>query len=220
MFGPGKMRWWIWTSALVCALVAGVLPRAAAGSPVEQRPEAVAGRSLSRFVIADFDGDAKPDFATVEAEQFHVSVTDYSIRLRLSQGLESAIGLTARSGGLQLFSRDVNGDDKLDLVVRTALDSNLVAVLINDGYGNFTLAKPELFPGLAKEPEFYFQAEAIRSIERLVLLPMRNALGEELEGAPAERVNIVREPLWTEENPELCDFSYQYDFGRAPPEMQ
>jgi hypothetical protein len=204
--------------AMVCVLVSGGLPRATAASQAEQRPFADAERSFSRFVIADFDGDAKPDFATVEADQFHIRVTDYSIHLRLSRGSESAIGLTARSGGLQLFSRDVNGDDHLDLVVRTTLDSNLVAVLINDGHGNFTLARPELFPGLEKEPEFYLRAETVRSIEPLLLLPLRNALGEELEVALAERVNVAREPLRTEEKPDFCDFSYQYDFGRAPPQ--
>ena len=86
--------------------------------------------------------------------QSHLHLTDYSIRLRLSRGFESAIGITAPSGGLQLSSRDVNGDNILDVVVRTALDSNLVAVLINDGNGNFSLAKPELFPDCRMKQPF------------------------------------------------------------------
>ncbi len=220
MFDTAQLRRWVRAVALVCVLAGSGMPMAKAAARPQQRPWTDAEQSLSRFVIADFDGDAKPDFATVQADQFHVRVTDYSIHVRLSRGLESSIGLTALSGGLQLSSRDVNGDDKLDVVVRTALDSSLVAVLINDGQGNFTLAKPELFPGLEKEAEFYFRAETVRPIERLLLLPMRSVLGEELEGGPAERVNIAREPFGTEEKPDFCDFSYQSDFGRAPPECR
>ena len=101
----------------------------------------------SYFAIADFDGDRKPDFATVEVQNGNSgSVTQYSIRFHLTAGASQSFGVSAPAGGLQIVARDVNGDDALDLLVSTAWLHKQVAVLLNDGHGNFTLAKPEAFP--------------------------------------------------------------------------
>jgi len=105
----------------------------------------------SRFAIADFDGDRKPDLATVQIERDAVMGTRYSIRLQLSAGGESAIGITGPLGGLQLVPRDVNGDDAMDLIVTTASDSRFVVVLLNDGHGKFTQARAGDFPGIEKD---------------------------------------------------------------------
>ena len=104
-----------------------------------------------RFAIADFDGDQKPDLATVQVERDAASGTRYSIRLQLSASEESAIGITGPQGGLELVARDVNGDDAMDLGVTTAMDSHFVAVLLNDGHGKFTLAKPGAFPSIESD---------------------------------------------------------------------
>ena len=104
-----------------------------------------------RFAIADFDGDQKPDLATVQVDQDEVIGTRYSIRLQLSAGVESAIGITGPRGGLELVARDVNGDNAADLIVTTANDSHFVAVLLNDGHGKFTLAKPGAFPSIEND---------------------------------------------------------------------
>src|SRR5208337_2491052 len=95
-----------------------------------------AGGFAPGFAIADFDGDQKPDLATVQVERDAAGGTRYSIRLQLSAGEESAIGITGPQGGLELVARDVNGDDVSDLVVTTAMGSHFVAVLINTDTGN------------------------------------------------------------------------------------
>ncbi len=100
------------------------------------------------FAIADFDGDRKPDVATVQIVREAALDSFYSIRLQLSTGEESAIGITGPQGGLELVARDVNGDDVIDLVVTTAMGSRFVAVLINDGHGKFTPAEPGAFPNI------------------------------------------------------------------------
>jgi hypothetical protein len=112
-----------------------------------------AGGFSPRFAIADFDGDQKPDLATVQFVREAALDSFYSIRLQLSAGEVSAIGIAGPQGGLELAARDVNGDDLIDLVVTTAMDSHLVAVLLNDGHGKFTLAKPGAFPSVESDNE-------------------------------------------------------------------
>ncbi|HEY2120879.1 MAG TPA: VCBS repeat-containing protein [Candidatus Acidoferrum sp.] len=204
---------------VVCLLFAASSIAVGASFP-GSAPFGEGGRALGHFVIADFDGDQKPDFATVTVDQSHIEVTEYSIHLQLSHCLESSIGLTARSGGLELFSRDVNGDDVLDVVVRTALDSNLVAVLINDGRGNFTLAKPELFPALENEPRSYFGSESHRLAERILLLPSRSSIGDHANAELAGQMKTVAEPFRTEEEQEFRNLFCHSKFGRSPPEVQ
>jgi hypothetical protein len=111
-----------------------------------------------RFAIADFDGDRKPDLATVQVVREAALGSFYSIRLQLSAGEESAIGIAGPQGGLELVARDVNGDDVMDLVVTTALDSRFVAILINDGHGKFTLAKPGAFPSIENDEGIHLVA--------------------------------------------------------------
>jgi hypothetical protein len=53
----------------------------------------------------------------------------------------------APTGGLQLTSRDVNGDHFVDVVVTTAWTNQPIAVLLNDGRGNFSPSNPAAFPG-------------------------------------------------------------------------
>jgi hypothetical protein len=105
-------------------------------------------RLTSRFAIADFDGDSYPDLATVEMGQIGPSRARYWIGFQLSTGAQQPIGVDAPVGGLDIISRDVNGDQRLDLIVTTSWLDQPVAVLLNDGHGNFTLTDPGAFPAL------------------------------------------------------------------------
>ena len=202
--------------AVGCLLIAGTSLVARASEP-QGSSFGSQGQSLGHFVIADFDGDQKPDFATVDIDQTFIHLTNYSIHLQLSQGLESEIGLTAPSGGLQLIPRDVNGDDSLDLVVRTVFDSNLVAVLLNDGHGRFTLAKPELFPSAQNEPSSRFGPEVQHRVERALLPPSRNSFGDRVKFELSGRVRTIAEPFQVEKELWFRDFFGHSESGRAPP---
>src|SRR5271168_4520287 len=95
------------------------------------------------FAIADFDGDALPDFATVQPGPMLASRTSYWIHFSFSLGNQRSFEVSAPPGGLQIASRDVNGDTFLDLIISTRIANEPVAVLLNDGRGNFHLAKRE-----------------------------------------------------------------------------
>jgi len=117
----------------------------AASTSTKPSPVSSAGFN-SNFAIADFDGDRKPDLATVEIQKGNSSSnTQYSIRLQLTAGGVQVFGVSAPAGGLQIVARDVNGDDALDVLVSTAWQHKQVAVLLNDGHGKFTLADPGAF---------------------------------------------------------------------------
>src|SRR5216683_1520687 len=130
--------------ALLC--FAGSAAPAHAASAGPQSLPSPPPQVTSQFAIADFDGDRRPDLATVQVGQGSSWDTQYWVAFQLSGGSRQTLGITAPTGGLQITSRDVNGDDFLDVVVTTAWTNRPVAVLLNDGQGNFRASSPSAFP--------------------------------------------------------------------------
>ena len=162
----------------LCCAVAGLHPVA----PVaQQKVEATSGLNhwATPFAIADFDGDHLPDLAVVQVDSYGSRTSKYSIRLRFSGGEGAAIGIEAPLGGLRIDSRDVNGDDADDLIVSTAGESEIVAVLVNDGHGNFVVAKPGAFPNLERKQKCFIEVFGTQMCDEHTLMQSRPAFGEE-----------------------------------------
>jgi hypothetical protein len=119
---------------------------AAANADVHKAPT-TAARPGAAFAIADFDGDRRPDLASVQSGPNGSSTTDYRIQLQLSETGRQSIQVLAPAGGLWIEARDVNGDDAVDLVLSTAWSRQPVAIFLNDGRGNFSRTKTSAFPG-------------------------------------------------------------------------
>jgi hypothetical protein len=102
--------------------------------------------STAPLAIDDFDGDRRPDIATVQAVSNNSSNTIYRVQLELSTGGTQSIHLAGPSGGLRIVARDVNDDGIPDLIVSLAWREKPLAVLINDGRGAFSLHDPSSFP--------------------------------------------------------------------------
>ncbi|HEY4906521.1 MAG TPA: VCBS repeat-containing protein [Candidatus Acidoferrum sp.] len=128
-----------------CALGFGQRTAAASEDPRNERP--AAQHIAAPVTIGDFDGDQRPDLVTADIGQRGASHTVYKIAIELSSGARSTLNIAGPDGGLQLASRDVNGDDWPDVIVTTAWTRRPVAVLLNDGQGNFKELSPEQFPG-------------------------------------------------------------------------
>jgi len=140
-------RFLLFRSLIVLLLFHGLFGgRAAASADVQNPPVTSPGPGLP-FAIADFDGDRRPDLASVQGGRSDSFSTDYWIQLQLSALGRQSIRLVAPAGGLLIEARDVNGDHAVDLVLATAWFRQPVAIFLNDGHGNFSRAEPTAFPG-------------------------------------------------------------------------
>lgn len=138
---------------LLLFLCVGFVGRsAAANTDARKLPVASNGPGLP-FAIADFDGDLRPDLASVQTGRSDFSHTDYWIELQLSAVGRQSIQLVAPAGGLVIEARDVNGDQAVDLVIATALFRQPVAIFLNDGHGSFLRAETTAFPEAFSEPK-------------------------------------------------------------------
>jgi hypothetical protein len=136
----GPVRW------VVLLLVCAVFSFGSKGTTAGTAPNVLAhAAAAAHFTIADFDGDNRPDLATIETGLIGASHARYWIDFRMSAGARQSIGVNAPAGGLEIASRDVNGDNTVDLIVSTTWLKQPVAILVNDGHGNFSLADPAKF---------------------------------------------------------------------------
>src|SRR5579859_3855849 len=135
---------------MVASFWAGLSQIQSANRPISRLVQAAVALGSPQFAIADFDGDSQPDLARVRVTSDGSPTTQYSVDLNFSSGHKPAIRFVGPSGGLQITPRDVNGDKFDDLVITSLLDSQFVAIFLNDGKGNFVAAEPSDFPGAAK----------------------------------------------------------------------
>lgn len=143
---------------------------------------------VSSFAIADFDGDHRLDLATVQAGQGSSSASSYWIELHLSTVGRQYIHLLAPAGGLTIEARDVNGDHAVDLVLTNALSRRPVAVLLNDGRGNFSQAKAAAFPGAFERSNNSMDSTSNQESPAVGAPPQsRNGISPEISGVPYDR---------------------------------
>ena len=194
-----------------------LLSARAASFPV--RPAGVAVNLLGdHFAIADFDGDKLPDLATVTLESHGLQSANYYIQLRLSSSAELAFSIRAPLGGLEIASRDVNGDDTMDLVVTSTRDAKLIAVLLNDGQGNFTFANPGAFPDEEPLSDLSISARVLGADVQITLCSYRVPSSEEGESFAGYAPQDCSNPASNAYKKALFGAIFHAHPGRAPPE--
>ena len=206
---------WAVRLLLLFVFAAGA-PRLVPVAASQVAPAAAGGRGM-QFAVDDFDGDKLPDFASVQpGPEDASSIGNYWVHLRLSASGGRYIRLTGPKGGLSVEARDVNGDHRVDLVFATAWRSQPVAILLNDGHGNFSQVDPSAFTHAHARGALGFQSlpglspEALGNREEsttLAALPARGAVDFEAE-SDSRRASadlLLADPLLI------------FRAGRAPP---
>src|SRR5258708_208205 len=201
--------------ALLCFVGSAISAHAASAGP--QSCSVSSTQATSQFAIADFDGDRRPDLATVQAGQVGSLDTHYWIAFQLSGGSRQTLGITAPTGGLQITSRDVNGDDFFDVIVTTAWTNPPRPVPLNDGQGNFRTSSPSAFPGAFTTSEKSWASNTDKITDATAVLLSRYPTGNCSEGSrfssPRNVTGLL--VLWASRN---SHFSSVVSFlGRAPP---
>lgn len=204
--------------ALFC-LIMGLTPSGNAVPSVPRSSSASIAQITSQFAIADFDGDSRPDVATVHVGQSSALATRYWVGFQLSSGLQQTVGIAGPTGGLRLRSRDVNGDTYPDVIVTTLWTDQPVAVLLNDGRGNFTQSEPSAFPGAFAKSENSLTSDANTITDATAMVFSRYLPGqcEERRGA-ASPARVVGRPATGTFHFVVLLISDSF-FGRAPPSV-
>ena len=176
--GRALRRLILWAFLLLLCSLAGNCT--ASAGEIQNGAGASAGPGL-QFAVADFDGDLRPDIASVQVGDSASGTSSYWIQLQLSGAGRQSIQLVAPRGGLLIEARDVNGDHAIDLVLTTAWSRQPVAVLLNDGHGRFSRAEPALFPGAFSTPSTNWLPTAILTTD-IVGVPPESGTGVDAEG--------------------------------------
>ena len=178
---------------------------------------APSAHAATHFTIADFDGDSRTDLASVDVGQGSSRNTHYLIAFHLSGGAGQTVDITAPTGGLQITSRDVNGDSFPDVIVTTAWTNRPVAILLNDGLGNFTTANPAEFQSAFIDSKTSWTT-ATNEIRDAAALPLsRWVPGDCLSQGRSLSVRKMAGRL-TPAPRRLSPFAFVSSFsGRAPP---
>ena len=183
------------TVVLVCLIALGALIGTAFclatnSTSYPTRPSFARLAGGAHFAIADFDGDWKPDLAEVETSDFRRFGSNYSVRLHFSANADVSFLVNAPSGGIRLAARDVNGDNLPDLVVSSILDQHVVAVLLNQGHGQFSRAEPAFFLTLVADPDVFLRSSNASICDNLILASARYSFeGECADGSAIPAVS-------------------------------
>ena len=223
-FSGKASRWCSWRYPLRLAVgmlalvwfVFGLGPRTTAASEDPRDNRTSAQHTVPPLTIGDFDGDQRPDFVTADIGQRGASRTVYKIAIELSSGARSTLNIAAPDGGLQLSSRDVNGDDWPDVIVTTAWTQRPVAVLLNDGQGNFRELSPEQFPGAFPDSSSSLAATSNAVRDSLGALISRYDAGYFKPVASLDSPYLARLQIPDSRSDSIVSRSSSF-LGRAPP---
>lgn len=216
----GRSGWPTRLILSVCVLVCFASVAKPATQSQTQNATAFASHASVPFALGDFDGDNQLDIATVRDGQFGALETRYWIDFYLSGGSKQFIAVTAPVGGVHIASRDVNGDNFLDLIVTSEVEHRPIAVLLNDGRGHFTLHDPRSFAAAICEAQSSWESPFARLGDIAAALISRTSFAgsgaaQELFGSALHCASVVDSSSRQDAGSLLRSI-----LGRAPPILQ
>jgi hypothetical protein len=126
--------------------IAGTGIRLAAASPETlDLSTAFGSGSSSGWVLADFNGDLRPDLASAHLTHHDARGYAQEVRVTFGRSGQTAFTFNSRAAKVEINAWDIDGDDDRDIVVLEALSRRPVGVWLNDGAGAFEEADLESF---------------------------------------------------------------------------
>ena len=129
--------------------VAGTGIRLAAASP--EAPDlrsALSSPLESNWVLADFNGDLRPDLASAHLTRHDARGYAQEVQVNLGRFGQTKFVFSSRAAKVELGAWDIDGDDDRDIVVFEALSKRPVGVWLNNGAGSFEEGDLERFTKL------------------------------------------------------------------------
>ncbi len=173
----------LWVSLLVLFVCSGNSIAKGGATPNESAASAEPGLTVA---IADFDGDQRPDLASIQGGHTAAGDSTYWIQFQFSTAGRQSMQLVAPPGGLRIEARDVNGDHAVDLVFTTAWFSQPVAILLNDGHGSFSRAEPTAFPAVFSDSKTSWVSSTRLAAAAVGLPPQSRAGVDDAEKGPLQ----------------------------------
>jgi len=118
----------------------------ASGSHSGFRLGTAAGAFGPSAAIADFDSDAKPDFAIADRISSGSQGYTYTLEVGLSFEKSQVFHFRSPHSALTVSVLDLDNDKDLDVVLTHALTGDVVGVWINNGRGQFHQGNADDFP--------------------------------------------------------------------------
>lgn len=211
---------WVLPSALLCllGLVMGVALQSRDTDAFALAHNVTLSRlSGIRVAIADFDGDWKPDLATVEMANLPRTHANYAIHLQLSAGADSSFLISAPNGGVRVAARDVNGDSFPDVVVSSVSEERVVAILLNDGHGKFSRVEPASYLTTASDPDLFLHGCDTSLCDQLSVASLRYSFDGEDSRVAVDFVAFFPESVVASGAPVARVVALRASLGRSPP---
>jgi hypothetical protein len=103
------------------------------------RPDTRAANSssVSSWIVADFNGDNKTDFATTSGSGHDERGYSHEVQVSLGLSRQSSFTFLSSSDRVQLRAQDIDGDHDRDIVILEKWSLEPIGIWLNDGLGNF-----------------------------------------------------------------------------------
>lgn len=93
--------------------------------------------SISSWIVADFNGDNKTDFATTSRSGHDERGYSHEVQVTLGLSQRSSFTFLSSSARVQLRAQDIDGDHDRDIVILEKWSLQPIGIWLNDGLGNF-----------------------------------------------------------------------------------
>ncbi len=204
-----RLSWLVVFSALISVL---------AHAPILQAAPFRSVRAGVPFVFSDFDGDRRADLAVVQAGRSELPFMEYWVHLELSAVGARTIHVSGPVGGLQITSRDVNGNHFPDLILTAAWSNKLVAIFLNDGHGSFSRVDDSVYSedvfSIGSSPSW---TSSSFSECHLLIAPSQTSSSICLTATRQLFVDFSRRAARRSDDGFLVNWNLASHFGRAPP---